>query len=106
MIREFIRYSFARSTMAVSNEVVEEVVEGRPRSSPSTVAPEQRTRAGMVVAINWVMLGVLVLGFCDIIASSWIHPATAVPDIIQNVVSGAAGYFLSSIAAFVRSGRP
>src|ERR1700685_4035401 len=101
MIGEFFRHTFTLTSPAEPSDVVEEAVEGDAPISSASGSADGRTRAGMVVAINWVMLLILIVGFGDIVASSWLRPGIGAPDIVQDVVSGATGYFLSSIAAFV-----
>ncbi|MFZ0770171.1 MAG: hypothetical protein WCA49_05625 [Candidatus Sulfotelmatobacter sp.] len=87
---------------ASEEAVVEEVGETGAGSSRSIA--EQKVRNRIVLTINWVMLSILFLGFCYVMASNWFHPNAHVPDLIQNVVWGEAGYFFSLLASFVREG--
>jgi hypothetical protein len=101
VIRAFFRYTFRfTSQVGDSSDVVEEVSDYEPGKSNKSVS--QETRSFVVIAINWTMLLILVAGFADVIVSSWIRPEARVPDLVQDVVSGAAGYFLSALASFVR----
>jgi hypothetical protein len=101
LARRFLHYMFGGADKTVdSNDVIEETSENG--NGDSRRPSEEETRNRIIVAINWTMLSILVAGFADIILSSWIRPDARVPDIVQDIVSGAAGYFLSALVSFVR----
>jgi hypothetical protein len=48
------------------------------------------------------MVLVFLVSFADVIAFSWLRPGASVPDLVKDLVSGTAGYFLSIVVAFAR----
>ena len=101
LTKAFLLYAFGLGRPGHDiGEVVDEVSEGEP--TPETISSERQTRHLIILAINWTMLLILVVGFLDVIVASWIRPDARVPDLVQDVVSGAAGYFLSALVSFVR----
>jgi hypothetical protein len=101
MISEFLEYNFGvRSRRQTLGDAVEEVTDvGPAERRPSS---ELDVRVRMVQRINGAMLFVFLVSFADVIVSPYLRPNTDVPDAVKDIVSGTAGYFLSTIVAFIR----
>lgn len=103
MIRKFLQYNFGLGAAPKPplEESVEEVTELGPAGRPPR-RPKLSARTQMILAINWVMVLVFLVSFADVIAFSWLRPGASVPDLVKDLVSGTAGYFLSIVVAFAR----
>jgi hypothetical protein len=118
MIKAFLRHTFISRDVSTGGPItgngadenlpvfpVDEVPQPDQDSDSGTKGPddqiERRTRAKVILLINWVVAIALLSSLGFVFAYAFTNPGTAAPEIITNIIAGTVSYFGGALVSYL-----